>query len=158
MRHCPFKAWLSCLFVLINTLAAEKASSSKIKRSETLHEERRQNGFDEKGRKLSVVYRQAKLSENALEQLMRPSKMEDIDVGPGELAKAAVPLSQALTSTVHFEVQLMPDSEMMSFFLTEDSENPGVFSGLRNPQNKPIDQETYGEMNVIRHGNGDVTG
>lgn len=107
---------------------------------------------DARGRSLSVAYRQAMLPVDLKEKLNMPSAME------GDQIDEENPTERTSIKSIRLEVQLMPDEAMMAFDLKEHPERPGEYSGFRNPQSRPLDESTYGEMNLITHENGDVSG
>jgi len=54
---------------------------------------------------------------------------------------------------VQIELQLMPDEDPMVFDLREDTKGRGRFSGYCNLLSHPVNQETFGEINLITNSN-----
>jgi len=123
---------------------------------------------DNRGRVLSVASHEAVFHGNLFKKL--EDDQEDMPLMAGDrrsvsdggsyggVAYAAEKQTPSDQPVVELELQLMPDEEPMVFDLVEQSENPGHFTGLRNPESHPVDQETFGEINLISNSNGHVAG
>ena len=153
---------LGALIILVSRKHAD-ARDSRRRRTNFVHADAhgitvKLGEKDHRGRVLSVASRSAPINGgNLLAQLQDQTiPMMAADRRSAVIGDTAVNAPPA--PPVQIELQLMPDEDPMVFDLREDTKGPGRFSGHRNPLSHPVNQETFGEINLITNSNGDISG